>query len=627
MEHFDDIEKFAKGNRISPSASATSFPKGTLGLGNDGNVWVNYPDKNGVVRWQKEILVGFYDNLSIGNYSKDYFEFQFNVDDLEFTLVYKYESGISIISNIGNYFNREISKVINYWERFEGGSKIYDKIDDSPRANQINFEILRLMEKLSSLTFQMNPLRNATSNSEPVAKFKVGDKVTYNGLPLVYEIESVELNADDMFIYTCVYDTSSIKLPETMLDLAEETPEFKVGDFVVDDTWSFPLKIKKLDSGNGQFECVQADGYNENDSLYTIPEKTKLFEKQPKFKVGDRILYPTTQNGSALGSTARVLIQQAQNEKLGYLVITNITYNRYGDDEFNYWLGFQKRPNDSVSFQEQECKPYDPNPQSKFKVGDKIKLPTTCWGRTPEGSALGLINLAKAKNQPFLYVDEIANELNGLWLTLNEGVGVKDIFKIEEDNLELYEENLTPFQQINFLQPSTEENDIIIKTMAYYSDGLTFEAKNTANLSILFDGKTSLVIAFFDQVNNIIKLRFPSKNINVWSTEIQQKITNESLTEIAELYLSTLNKLFDYVKDEKQNENCEADPSKIQSGQVQVFYQNNKTRIDKLNSDFSCKIIQALVSLSEYEKCGSPSSATLGKAKTDLLSRISKLKV
>jgi len=73
-------------------------------------------------------------------------------------------------------------------------------------------------------------------------------------------------------------------------------------------------------------------------------------------------------------------------------------------------------------------------------------------------------------------------------------------------------------------------------------------------------------------------------------------------------------------------ETCEADPKNIQSGQVKAFYDRNKTRIDNLESNFSCKIVQALVSLSEYEKCGSPSSATLGKAKTDLLSKISKLK-
>jgi hypothetical protein len=73
---------------------------------------------------------------------------------------------------------------------------------------------------------------------------------------------------------------------------------------------------------------------------------------------------------------------------------------------------------------------------------------------------------------------------------------------------------------------------------------------------------------------------------------------------------------------------CEADASKIISGQVKRFYDFNKSRIDKLDSKISCKIIQALVGLSEYESCGSPSSSTLAKTSTkDLLSRISNLKI
>ena len=72
---------------------------------------------------------------------------------------------------------------------------------------------------------------------------------------------------------------------------------------------------------------------------------------------------------------------------------------------------------------------------------------------------------------------------------------------------------------------------------------------------------------------------------------------------------------------------CEADASKIISGQVKRFYDLNKTRIEKLDTKISCKIIQALVGLSEYESCGSPSSSSLQKPKTDLLSRISNLKI
>jgi hypothetical protein len=67
---------------------------------------------------------------------------------------------------------------------------------------------------------------------------------------------------------------------------------------------------------------------------------------------------------------------------------------------------------------------------------------------------------------------------------------------------------------------------------------------------------------------------------------------------------------------------CEADPTKIVSSQVKRFYDLNKNRIDKLNPEFSCLIVKALVSLSDYESCGRPSSDSLPKPKNDLLSDI-----
>jgi hypothetical protein len=49
---------------------------------------------------------------------------------------------------------------------------------------------------------------------------------------------------------------------------------------------------------------------------------------------------------------------------------------------------------------------------------------------------------------------------------------------------------------------------------------------------------------------------------------------------------------------------CNVDASKINSPSVGSFYAKNKKRIEKLNSEFSCKILEALVYLSDYENCG-----------------------
>lgn len=49
---------------------------------------------------------------------------------------------------------------------------------------------------------------------------------------------------------------------------------------------------------------------------------------------------------------------------------------------------------------------------------------------------------------------------------------------------------------------------------------------------------------------------------------------------------------------------CNVDSTKINSAYVGAFYSKNKERIEKLNSEFSCKILEALVYLSDYENCG-----------------------
>jgi hypothetical protein len=60
----------------------------------------------------------------------------------------------------------------------------------------------------------------------------------------------------------------------------------------------------------------------------------------------------------------------------------------------------------------------------------------------------------------------------------------------------------------------------------------------------------------------------------------------------------------EFIVGKKTVSTCNVDVSKINSPAVGSFYANNKERIEKLNSEFSCKILEALVYLSEYENCG-----------------------
>jgi hypothetical protein len=76
---------------------------------------------------------------------------------------------------------------------------------------------------------------------------------------------------------------------------------------------------------------------------------------------------------------------------------------------------------------------------------------------------------------------------------------------------------------------------------------------------------------------------------------------------------------------------CNVDVSLIDSEYVGKFYQANKNRIEALNSNISCLFLEALLSLSNYEKCGDgveiPMPQPKKEVKEDLLSQIRNLKI
>ena len=206
-----------------------------------------------------------------------------------------------------------------------------------------------------------------------------------------------------------------------------------------------------------------------------------------------------------------------------------------------------------------------------------------------------------------------------------------DLFSFYENTLELVneeEEKNTAFQKIDFLNPSTEENDIIIKSIANYSDGYTLQTKRLANIKITINPRDSdkmydaYIDVFFDQVNNIIKLSEPSKDIKVWSTEIET-ITKQTLIQIAEIYYKTLTILVEKLVGETILDNT----NKITSKRTKDFYDSNKSKLDKIDSKISTKFIEALAFLSQYEESGEVIYTKQNKTTAnDLISRIKNLK-
>ena len=157
-----------------------------------------------------------------------------------------------------------------------------------------------------------------------------------------------------------------------------------------------------------------------------------------------------------------------------------------------------------------------------------------------------------------------------------------------EFNLEPYialKEVTTPFQQIDFLNPSTEVSDLLIKTMSYYSDGLTFVNSSLVNLKFKLKNRIGSIEILFDKVNNIIKISEPSKNINVWSTAVQQKITDENITDITNLYFKTLEKFIEIAESETTSTSTETkNPNEIKVGDTVEFINKLGNR-DKLKGE------------------------------------------
>jgi hypothetical protein len=486
----------------------------------------------------------------------------------------------------------------------------------------------------------------------------------------------------------------------------QPNPKYKIGDFVVGGIWSIPLKITQLADDNGQIVTIQADGDNPDDKLYVSPNEIKLFEKQPKFKVGDRILYPTTQNGSELGRGAKELIEEAKAEKIGYLVVTDITYNRYGDEVFNYWLGSQKHPEKSVSFLEQECELYEPTPEPKFKVGDIVKIiggsdreykVTEVYGRNnlcrleavTDGSETVYpevdLEFSKKIEVGKLFFDVPPYTDNNTYLKRANGTEV--ILQSEKF------EYIQPFAHNDMLFQWRETDKTVVmgvacKIQLFYDKGITIRYEDsfggdiasgmitdratfvqtmTQLSQILREGSekefanevTLIQLALLDGIWDTKKIKCPfldskpeetpNPKFKVGDRVTFNKMPFDTFRVMEEpKYNSTKGKFvyrlanedgkssFSASYEEEMSlivavetpKDCEADATKIKEGQVKRFYDLNKARIEKLDTKISCKIIQALVGLSEYESCGSPSSSSLSKANTkDLLSRISKLKI
>ena len=481
--------------------------------------------------------------------------------------------------------------------------------------------------------------------------------------------------------------------------------KFKIGDFV------YPIvskprviyKVKEAEAGK-DVRLIRADGYNETFEFLYKPEELKLFNKSPEFKIGDKIKIPTTQQGQGLSGSAKTLIEKSNNENLGYLEVTEVTYNRYDDEKFAYWLGFLDIPSASVSFNDEDSLELFKDPfetkfkagqivvikgrpekyiikdkaikqkdgiqiyegedtvtgtlfplventlelaieQPKFKIGDKVKIPKTRWGTPIEDFDFSFIENAKKNNQDFLYVVDVTigkeGEIYKVWLSDSEQ-GEDDVSFKMTDNIELYEET-----------PETPEPKFKVgdKVIYYKMPFNSFTVDKVTNFNkqrqtwiykLSNNNKKGSWSAGYEDEMRLIDADNPEPKFKVGDIVKPINSKQNRKYEVFKVEFGVDEYVYDCLRIgmdgyvvyteselelyEETTEDCEADPSLIVSGQVKKFYDLNKPRIEKLKSEFSCKIIKALVSLSDYEKCGTPSKIKLPSSKEDLLSKIQNLK-
>jgi hypothetical protein len=105
-------------------------------------------------------------------------------------------------------------------------------------------------------------------------------------------------------------------------------------------------------------------------------------------------------------------------------------------------------------------------------------------------------------------------------------------------------------------------------------------------------------------------------NLKIKEDNVKNLGVAETIAQRIIIFLATVDR---ELSDEYQNIWLKLE-SGVESGIIRADWRTTKT--DKLNPEFSCLIVKALVSLSDYESCGRPSSDSLPKPKNDLLSDI-----
>lgn len=486
------MEEFAQGGRLSPKKVKEFIPAGTLGIGEDGNVWLRKARKDGVTFWEEFLEI------------KDFRYFR--------VMSYDLKSGITF----GGYLDESQEDVLQFTYKYNEGF-IFTVINtETEKSNQIVYTYL---ERARSRAIEIRD--NAENGRRQEEMTKVFTKI--------FDAFAKELLRNE-------FTEEKPDTPET------PQPKFEIGDYVrvvergyvvstytqkfLEYKFSNPNKEHLANNGyEGYVVAIFDDSMNHN--RYAIKKLDAIGEILHEFIIDEK--------GLELVKKRPLIGDVVYIKDTNYLYPTAPTLKEK--------LGFS-----------------DPNSISK---ANEVYL------------SYGIIF---SKGQDFILMP-----IYGINCTVLQQEVLMGIQGIQESQESKPESEPLSLRRKKVVVNNAKEAELLQEYA--YSKGFAFLGEPKGKIVDF-----SPYPMFMQFTENDVMF---GESLRYFNESDYSEVTLEELGLIVEIPTETP---IEFV--------CNVDASKINSFNVGAFYYKNKERIEKLNSEFSCKILEALVYLSDYENCG-----------------------
>ena len=161
------------------------------------------------------------------------------------------------------------------------------------------------------------------------------------------------------------------------------------------------------------------------------------------FLVGDKVKIPKTKRGKKVKPNMSIVIDIAEGLKQDYLYVTEVDGDTLVlDTKLTDTGDFFSIKKDNIELYHEKTSTKT-QPVTKFKVGDKVKLPKTQDFIALGSAAQELVRKAKTKSQDYLYVNGLGYDFEGNFnsVYLNDEPDIGKGLPFNMDELELYVES------------------------------------------------------------------------------------------------------------------------------------------------------------------------------------------